>query len=87
MGVDCPDVCQILRLGPPEDTESYIQEIDRAGQDGEHVVTVVMIVKGIRTLAHVRTLQWLIALLKRSHSYNCYLNVQHAFTFAAHAQI
>ena len=26
MGIDCPDVRQIVHLGPPEDVESYIQE-------------------------------------------------------------
>ena len=47
MGVDCR---QIIHLGPPKDTESYIQETGRAGRDGEHAVAVMMIVKGVRMI-------------------------------------
>ena len=35
MGVNCPDVRQIIHWGVPEDTEMYIQESGRAGQDGK----------------------------------------------------
>ena len=50
MGVDCPDVCQIIHLGPPEDVESYIQETGRAGRDGQHSIAILMIIKGIRMI-------------------------------------
>ena len=33
LGIDCPDVRQIIHLGPPSDIEDYIQQIGRAGRD------------------------------------------------------
>jgi ATP-dependent DNA helicase RecQ len=35
MGVDCPDVRQIVHWGPSQDVEMYIQESGRAGRDGK----------------------------------------------------
>ena len=35
MGVDCPDVRQIVHIGLPDDIGSYIQETGRAGRDGQ----------------------------------------------------
>jgi len=33
MGLDCPDVHQIVHWGPTSNIEHYIQEIGRVGQD------------------------------------------------------
>ena len=48
--VDCPDVRQIIHLGPPEDVGSYIQETGSAGRDGQHSIAILMIIKGIRMI-------------------------------------
>ena len=43
MGVDCPDVRQIVHVGPPDDISSYVQETGRAGRDG--LVSVVTLLQ------------------------------------------
>ena len=41
MGLDCPCVREIIHWGPSEDIDMYVQEIGRAGRDGElSVVTL-----------------------------------------------
>ena len=46
MGVDCPDVHQIVHIGAPNDVESYIQETGRAGRDGMQSVAILFIIPG-----------------------------------------
>jgi len=35
MGVNCAGVDRVIHYGPPNDMETYIQQIERAGRDGE----------------------------------------------------
>ena len=42
MGVDCPNVRQVVHYGPPDDTESYIQETGRPGRDGHASLALLL---------------------------------------------
>ena len=42
MGVDCPDVRQVVHFGLPTDTESYIQETGRGGRDGSASLALLL---------------------------------------------
>ena len=42
MGINCPDVRQIIHWGVPEDAETYIQESGRAGRDGQLSCALIM---------------------------------------------
>lgn len=48
MGINCPDVRQIIHWGAPEDSEMYIQESGRAGRDG--VFSCALLLKNPRDL-------------------------------------
>jgi len=49
LGIDCPDVKQIVHIEIPEDVESYIQETGRAGRDGEHVLATLFKARSYHT--------------------------------------
>lgn len=46
MGVDLPDVRQVISVGCPGDVESYIQETGRAGRDGLCSLALLLHIKG-----------------------------------------
>jgi len=46
MGIDCPDIHQIIHWGPPRSSEQYLLEIGRAGWDGN--LSEVILIEGKR---------------------------------------
>ena len=49
MGLDCPDVHQVVHWGPSSDLEHYVQEIGRAGRDGLRSKAILMYKKNRHT--------------------------------------
>jgi len=48
MGIDIPDIRQIIHWGPPTDIEQYVQEIGCAGRDGKESLAILMFEKANR---------------------------------------
>ena len=42
MGINCPDIRQVIHWGVPQDAEAYIQESGHAGRDGKHSLAIIM---------------------------------------------
>ena len=42
MGINCPDILQVIHWGVPQDAEAYIQESGHAGRDGKHSLAIIM---------------------------------------------
>ena len=47
MGIDCHNVRQTIHIGPPEDVESYIQQIGRCGRDNKPACALMLYGKGL----------------------------------------
>ena len=42
MGINCPDIRQVIHWGVPQDAEAYIQESGHAGRDEKHSLAIIM---------------------------------------------
>ena len=42
MGMNCPDIRQIIHWGLPQDAEAYVQESGRAGRDKKQSVAIIL---------------------------------------------
>ena len=45
MGINCPNVQQVVPWGAPANIELYMQETGRAGRDGQLASAVIVVVK------------------------------------------
>ena len=50
MGIDCPDVRQIIHVDPPDDIEAYIQE---TGHDRKQAKATLLLPKGLHFQADI----------------------------------
>ena len=69
LGVDCPDVRQVIHWGVPEDMESFIQETGRAGRDGKPSCSLLLY--GRRELNKRRTSEQLIKYCRNEDNHCC----------------
>ncbi len=47
MGVDCPDVRQVVHFGAAKDIETYIQETGRGGRDGKPTLASLLVYRRV----------------------------------------
>jgi len=46
MGLNCPNIRQVVHIDMPDDIVSYIQHTGRAGRDGQPSLAVLLCTKG-----------------------------------------
>ncbi len=42
LGMNCPDIHQVIHWGLPQDAETYVQESGRAGRDGKQAISFII---------------------------------------------
>ncbi len=42
LGMNCPDIHQVIHWGLPQDAETYVQESGRAGRDGKQAISLII---------------------------------------------
>ena len=42
MGIDCPDIVNVIHYGPPGSIEQYAQETGRAGRNGQSATALLL---------------------------------------------
>ena len=47
LGVNCPDIRRVVHFGVPEDVETYVQQVGRAGRDGNRSQCVMLFGTGV----------------------------------------
>ena len=52
MGIDIPDIRQVIHWGLPSNKEEYVQETGRCGRDGEPAQAILYQGRGISGVVH-----------------------------------
>ena len=47
LGIDCPDIRRVIHFGVSEDVETYVQQVGRAGRDGNQSQCVMLFGTGV----------------------------------------
>ena len=47
LGVNCPDIRRVIHFGVPEDIETYVQQVGRAGCDGKASYCILLFGEGV----------------------------------------
>ena len=47
LGVNCPDIRRVIHFGVPEDIETYVQQVGRAGRDGKFSYCLMLYGTGV----------------------------------------
>ena len=58
-GIDCSTVREVIHLGPPIDTESYVQETGRAGRDGLPSLALLLLEPGLNRHSDTSMLRYM----------------------------
>ena len=78
MGIDVPDIRQIIHWGMPASLEEYVQESGRVGRDGSQSVAVVYRVnRGITSSVHVKEYETNTTFCRRKLFFHVFIYLSH----------